>query len=40
MHCHTFADDITVETLLEIRDLNPSGKYEVNPKAKFARSHQ
>lgn len=41
MHCHTFADDINVESIMEVRDLNiASGQYDLNEKAKFARSHQ
>lgn len=41
MHCHAFADDITIEALLEIKELdNISGQMVTNDKAKFARSHQ
>lgn len=40
MHCHTFADDITIDTILEVRDLNAAGKYETNEKAKFIKSMQ
>lgn len=41
MHCHTFADDITIETILEVKDLNiATNTYEVNEKAKFIKSGQ
>lgn len=41
MHCHTWADDVTVEAISEVKELNlASGKMEVNEKAKFARSLQ
>lgn len=41
MHCHTFADDIVIEAIMDIKELNTvSGEMEINPKARFARSHQ
>jgi len=41
MHCHTWADDITVEAISEVRDWNAAAdKWEVNEKARFARSMQ
>lgn len=41
MHCHTFADEITIESVLNIQEMNhQSGKIEVNEKAKFVKSHQ
>lgn len=40
MHCHAYADDITIEALLDVREMDViSGKLTVNEKAKFARSH-
>jgi len=38
MHCHTFADDITVEALLDVYEKD--NKEERDAKAKFARSLQ
>lgn len=41
MHCHTFADDINIESILEVSDLNiATNAYEVNEKAKFIKSGQ
>lgn len=41
MHCHTFADDIIIESILEVKDLNiATGAYELNEKAKFIKSGQ
>lgn len=40
MHCHTFTDDIIVESILDVREFsNVSGKIEVNEKPKFIRSY-
>jgi len=40
MHCHTFTDDIIVESILDVREFsNVSGKVEVNEKPKFIRSY-
>lgn len=41
MHCHTFADDITIEQLIMVQEENKTtGKMEENMKPKFARSMQ
>jgi peptide chain release factor subunit 3 len=41
MHCHTFADDITIEQLINVQEMNnATGKLEENTKPKFARSTQ
>jgi len=41
MHCHTFADDITIEQLIMVQEENKTtGKMEDNMKPKFARSMQ
>lgn len=41
MHCHTFAEDIQIESILSVMEMNnATGSLESNEKAKFLRSHQ
>lgn len=41
MHCHTYSEDIEIDTILSVEELNhASGKMEVNPKLKFIKQNQ
>lgn len=41
MHCHTYSEDIQIESILSIMEENKqTGAIEPNDKVKFLRSHQ